>query len=171
MHTRQLQETEYNSYYSNYILILDETELLEALKNTEEEFMAFIKEVPEDKLLYRYAEGKWTVKEVIQHLIDTERIFTYRALRFARNDQTDLPGYEQDDYIPFSGANTRSREELLVDFKATRLNSVSLFHTFSDEMLMRSGTADGNLMSVRAIGFIISGHLKHHLKVLRERYL
>ncbi|MBC9796363.1 DinB family protein [Sinomicrobium weinanense] len=171
MHSRELQETEYHSYYSNYVLILDETELMEALRNTEEELLTFIKELPEDRLSYRYAEGKWSIAEVIQHIVDTERIFTYRALRFARNDQTDLPGYEQNDYVPFSEADKRTKEELLVDFKATRLNTVSLFRTFSDEMLMRSGRADGNLMSVRAVGFIVSGHLMHHLKVLRERYM
>lgn len=171
MHSRELQETEYHSYYNNYILMLDETALMEALKTTETELLTFIKSLPEDRLKYRYAEGKWSVAEVIQHIIDTERIFTYRALRFARNDRTDLPGYEQDDYVPFSDADKRTKEELMVDFKATRLNTVSLFHTFSDEMLKRSGTADGNLMSVRAAGFIIAGHLKHHLKVLEERYM
>lgn len=171
MHFRELQETEYHSYYSNYILMLDETELMEALKTTESEMLTFIKDIPEDRLLHRYKEGKWSIAEVLQHIIDTERIFTYRALRFARNDRTDIPGYEQDNYVPFSGADERSKEELMVDFKAARLNTVSLFHTFSNEMLLRSGTADGNLMSVRAIGFIISGHLRHHLKVMRERYL
>lgn len=171
MHSRELLETEYHTRYSNYILALDETELLEALKNTEAELLAFIVDIPEDRWMYRYAEGKWTLAEVLQHIIDTERIMAYRALRFARNDKTDIPGFEQDDYVPYSGANNRNRNEIMVDFKAARLNSVSLFHTFTNEMLMRSGTVSGNELSVRAIGFIISGHLKHHLRILKERYI
>ncbi|MGS2761505.1 DinB family protein [Sinomicrobium sp. M5D2P9] len=171
IHSRELQETEYHSYYSNYILALDETELLGAFKSTEAELLDFIRDLPEDRLLYRYAEGKWTVAEVLQHIIDTERILAYRALCFARNDKTDLPGFEQDDYVPYSNAHNRTKEELKVDMKATRLNSVSLFHTFTNEMLMRSGTVSGNQLSVRALGFIISGHLKHHLRILNERYL
>ncbi|RAV29278.1 DinB family protein [Sinomicrobium soli] len=170
MNSRELEDREYQYYYQKYILRLEETSLMEAFKNTEHEFVNHVKALDREKLLYRYAEDKWTVAEVIQHVIDTERIFTYRALRIARNDATDLPGYEQDEYVPFSGANDRSTKELLVDFKAARLSTVSLFHSFTDTMLLRTGSVSGNHISVRAIGFIISGHLDHHLNILRERY-
>jgi len=122
-------------------------------------------------LEYRYADGKWTIKEIIQHLMDAERIFTYRALRIARKDQTPLPGFEQDDYVLPSQANKRSMEDLLNEFKAIKMATVSLYDSFSEEMLMELGTASNNPISVRAIGFIIMGHEIHHCDVIKDRYL
>jgi uncharacterized damage-inducible protein DinB len=124
-----------------------------------------------DKFDYRYAEGKWTIKDIIQHVIDTERIFAYRALRISRNDITPLPGFEENDYVENTKANERGIQDLLAEFSAVRYATLFLFKSFSEEQLKRIGTASGTAISVRAIGFIIIGHQKHHQNVFQERYL
>src|SRR5690606_18442301 len=125
----------------------------------------------ENQGLYSYAHGKWTLKEVLIHCIDTERIMSYRALRFARNDQTELPGFEQNDYVPQSEANSRKMADLIEEYKILRQSTILLFKSFSDDVLKRAGVANGNPISVRALGFVISGHELHHLNVCKERYL
>ena len=130
-----------------------------------------MKSIANDKLEYRYDKGKWTIKEVIQHLMDAERIFAYRALRIARQDQTPLPGFEQNDYVQPSQANERSLDDLINEFKAIRASTVALFNSFTDKMLLAKGTASNSPVSVRAIGFIIMGHEIHHCQVIKERYL
>ena len=124
-----------------------------------------------DKFDYRYAEGKWTIKDILQHLVDAERVFAYRALCFARNDKTELPGFEEDDYVIEANANKRSIQDLLTELLIVRQSSLALFKSFNDEQLMRIGTASNNPMSVRALGFIIIGHQNHHQRVFEERYL
>ena len=108
---------------------------------------------------------------MLVHLIDTERIFCNRALRFARNDQTDLPGYNHDEYVPNSGANERTLNDISNEFNIVRQGTIALFNSFTPEMLERKGTANGNNLTVLAIGFVISGHEKHHVNILDERYL
>jgi hypothetical protein len=127
--------------------------------------------VPEEKLSYRYAEGKWTIKEIMAHLIDDERIYAYRALRFARNDQTELPGFDQDDYAIESAANERSLDDLLEEFAAVRRSTIALFNSFDERVWTRSGVASGNVMSVRAAAYHIAGHELRHLNIIKERYL
>ncbi len=117
-----------------------------------------------------YAPGKWTVKDTIQHLIDCERVFAYRAMRIARTDQTPLPGFDENLYAETSGANGRSLDELLAEFACVRESNAMLFKSFSDSVLLHEGTTNGNPVSVLAIGFIIAGHTIHHMNVLRERY-
>ncbi|MDP2061275.1 MAG: DinB family protein, partial [Flavobacteriaceae bacterium] len=148
-----------------------ELTILSGLELIGNEFVDLIDSLSDEQLNFAYAENKWTIKEVIVHLIDAERIFSYRALRFARNDKTDLSGFEENDYVPFSEANKRSKGDLITEFKAVRNSTISLFQSFSDEMLLRVGTIGGNAMSVRALGFIILGHQKHHINVVNERYL
>jgi len=171
MNTSQLDTSEYNPYYGPYINILGNADLAEALKSSSERFQEMIIDLPIEKLHYSYADGKWTVAEIILHLIDAERVFQYRALRFGRNDKTDIPGFEQDDYVLVGNANNRSKKELLEEYKAVRASSIRLFNAFSDEELKRQGTAGGNPMSVRAIGFVLSGHVMHHMKIINEKYL
>ena len=120
---------------------------------------------------FRYAEGKWTIKDIILHLIDAERIFAYRALRIARNDNTALPGFEENDYVVAANANNREYESLLAEYETVRNATISLFETFSSEDLLRLGTASNNSVSVRAIGYIMLGHELHHKNVILERYL
>ena len=165
-----LSPSEFNTYYQHYIAKVQNPRILEALEESKAEMLKSLRTLPEDKMKYAYAPQKWTVAEVIQHMIDTERIFGYRALRFSRCDQTPLPGFEQDDYIPVCDANTRTKEELIRDFAACKDNTYALFHSFTEQMLRNKGTASGSPMSARAAGFIIVGHQKHHLEVLEERY-
>lgn len=171
MNSSSLQSTEYAPYYSTYINTLDEVNLIEGLENAWLSFEDFITNIPVEKHAYRYAEGKWTIKDIVQHLIDAERIFTYRALRFARNDKTPLSGFEENDYANESLANERALQDLMEEFKIVRLATLHLFKSLNDQELMRSGTALENQFTVRAIGFITMGHQKHHQRIILERYL
>lgn len=172
MKISQLQPNEYSQFYANYVaLVSDEYSLLEELEISVHRLVKFVREIPMDKFDYRYAEGKWTIKDILQHLIDAERVFAYRALCFARNDKTELPGFEEDDYVIEANANKRSIQDLLTELLIVRQSSLALFKSFNDEQLMRIGKASNNPMSVRALGFIIIGHQNHHQRVFEERYL
>jgi DinB superfamily len=127
--------------------------------------------VSEQQAMYRYAADKWSLKEVIQHMIDCERIFAYRALRFARRDTTPLPGFEENDYAPVSGADARSLQDLMAEHDLVRTSSITLFRSFPPEALALTGTANGRQITVRAIGWVIAGHADHHRNVIEERYL
>ncbi len=172
MKPSQLQPSEYASYYGNYIAqVSEEYTLIEELEISLHRFIKFVQDIPMDKFDYQYAEGKWTIKDIIQHLIDAERIFAYRALCFARKDATELPGFEENDYVDEANANNRSIMELLTELSAVRHATLLLFKSFNETQLLRSGIASNNPMSVRAIGFVIIGHQNHHQKVFEERYL
>ena len=118
-----------------------------------------------------YAPNKWTVKDIIQHVIDTERILCYRALRFARNDRNELPGFEENSFAENTTANNRSIKDMLDEFAIVRKGSIALFNNFNDEMLNRSGKASGREISVLALGFVLTGHQIHHFNIIKERYL
>lgn len=172
MKPTQLQSNEYGEFYTNYISqVSDEYTLQEELEISLHRFIKFVQNIPMDKFDYRYAEGKWTIKDIILHLIDAERIFAYRALRFARNDKTDLPGFEENDYVDEANANSRTIMDLLTELSAVRHATLLLFKSFNDEKLFRIGTANNNQMSVRALGFVIIGHQNHHQRIFEERYL
>lgn len=172
MKPSELQPTEYAPFYANYIAqVSDEYTLVEELEISVHRLIKFVQDIPMDKFDYRYAEGKWTIKDILQHIIDAERIFAYRALRFARNDKTDLPGFEENDYVGEAHANDRTIIQLLTELSAVRHATLLLFKTFSDSQLLRMGTANDNTMSVRALGFVIIGHQNHHQRIFEERYL
>jgi hypothetical protein len=171
MNLSQLNENEYNPYYKSYISALGNVDLFEILMASSEELLEIVKNLSEEKMVFRYDEGKWSIKELLQHLIDTERIMSYRALRFSRNDATELPGFDEDWYVDNSNGNDRDTNDLVEEFTCTRSASISLFKSFTNEMLTLSGTANGSDMTVRALGFIIAGHQMHHLKIIKERYL
>jgi uncharacterized damage-inducible protein DinB len=172
MKPTQLNSTEYAPFYANYIAqVSEEYSLVEELEISLHRFIKFVQDIPMDKFDYRYAEGKWTIKDIIQHLIDAERIFAYRALRFARNDSTDLPGFEENDYVDEANANSRSIMDLLTEMSSVRHATLVLFKTFNEAQLLRIGTANNNKMSLRALGFVIIGHQNHHQRVFEERYL
>lgn len=166
-------ENEYNPYFKPFIEDLSKSgkSIVENLQETGRFLEEVVSSLPKEKELYRYAEGKWTIKELLLHIIDTERIFNYRALRFSRNDKTDVQGFEQDDYNDNANANERTLQSLLEEFKAVRLSTIALYKGLSDEALLRMGTASGNGISVRALGLITSGHQRHHIRVFQERYL
>ena len=166
-----ISTNEYNPNYQPYINALKETELFMALDKSHQDTIALLENLNETELLYRYGADKWTIKEIVQHLMDAERILCYRALRFSRNDSTDLPGYDENWFVNFSNANERSIADLLTEFYGVRSATQSLFKSFTDEMFIRSGVANKSKMSVRAAGLIIAGHQWHHLNVIKERYL
>jgi uncharacterized damage-inducible protein DinB len=162
---------EFAPYSGTYINLVEGTNLLGTLNSSLEEMQALVRSLSEEKLLFRYAEDKWNIKEILLHITDAERIFCYRALRFARQDSTPLSGFDEGAYTPVSGATERSRESLLEEYASVRLATLSLFDNFTPEMLRSIGTASDKEVSVRALGYIIAGHEIHHRNILRERYL
>ncbi|WP_369753832.1 DinB family protein [Flavobacterium sp. WC2409] len=171
MKTDQLPVNEYSEFNATYIKAAGNVDMIEELEICLHDFIRFVQNIPMDKFDYRYAEGKWTIKDIIQHIIDTERIFAYRALRISRNDKTPLPGFEENYYVDNTNANERNLQGLLTEMAVVRQATLSLFKSFSEEQLLRTGTASNTSISVRAIAFIIIGHQKHHQKVYQERYL
>lgn len=166
------QAGEYAPYTIMYIgLLPDDGLVLKHLQDNLQATKNLILSLPAEKLAYRYAEGKWTIKEILVHLSDDERIYAYRALRFARNDKTELPGFEQDDYARYSGANERSLDDILEELTTVRSATISLFNSFDNEALLRAGVANGHIMSVRAAAFHIAGHELHHINIIKARYL
>jgi uncharacterized damage-inducible protein DinB len=166
------QPGEYAAYASMYVdLTPDDGPILIHLERNAEMVANLYRGLPEERLLYRYAPGKWTMKEVLNHMIDDERVYAYRALRFARNDPTDLPGFDQDLFNKYANTNKRYLEDMLDEYAAVRRSSIALFNSFTDEMLLRRGTADGNSATVRGLIYHLAGHEQHHLNILRDRYL
>jgi uncharacterized damage-inducible protein DinB len=172
MKPSDLQADEFAGHFGTYInQVSNEYTLVEELEISVHRFIKFVQNIPLDKFDYRYAEGKWTIKDIIQHLIDAERIFGYRALRFARNDKTPLSSFDENDYVDDANANRRSIQDLLTELAVVRQATLSLYKSFSQDELVRIGIASNKPMSVRAIGFTIIGHQNHHQTVFEERYL
>ena len=162
--------SEHAPYYSRYVALVADGDILGTLAGQIGGTLAELRKIPDADSLKRYAAGKWSVREVVGHMIDTERIFAYRALRFARNDRTLLPGFEQDDYIPAAQFDRRPWADLLEEFEAVRRSNVLMFRGLSEEAWRRAGVANGDGMSVRAAAYVIAGHELHHMRVLREKY-
>lgn len=171
MNLSQISENEYSPFFSTYIKVVPGINLLEELNEGKSRFIELIKPLSAEKLYKAYALGKWTLAGVILHCIDTERIFQYRLLRIARNDKSDLPGFNQDTYVPYSDADKRAKESLLHEYAVVRDSTIQLINNISDENLKHTGTIDGNKISARALGFIICGHQCHHETIIKERYL
>lgn len=164
-------QDEYAPFYEGYVsLVADEVDILETLEGQHAEIQSLLREVGETRGDYRYAPGKWSIKEVVGHLADSERVFTYRALRFARNDATPLPGFEQDDYVRSGNFARRRMTELAAELAHARQSSLDLFRSLDEESLLRWGVANGSRIRVRAFPYLIAGHERHHIGVLRARY-
>jgi uncharacterized damage-inducible protein DinB len=159
------------SFYHKYISLVTESDLSKAFINHQKQLITELEEIPEEIWDYRYAEGKWSIRELVQHVIDAERIFCYRALRFARKDKTELPGFDEELFAASAEADRRSKADLLEELGTVQRSSAALFRSFSEEQLNQTGTANGSSIYVSAIGHIIVGHPRHHLNVLKERYL
>jgi uncharacterized damage-inducible protein DinB len=163
---------EYPVYADRYIsLVPNDGMILKHFATNLASTKKFILSIPKARLLYRYAEGKWTIKEILGHIVDDERIYVYRALRFARNDSTELPGFEQDDFARYSEANKRDVSDLLDEFTLVRRATIAFFQSLGDAALLRSGVADGKRASVRALAYHIAGHELRHMNIIKERYL
>lgn len=162
-------QSEYASNYEAYVEQASSEDILGFLSNSS--LSEFLEPIPQDKWDYSYAPGKWTIKEIIGHLVDTERIFTYRALRIARKDTTPIPGFEQDDYVENAQIAGRSPSSLIHEFDAVRKSTFSLFNSFNADQVASEGTASEKVISVNALAYLIIGHQKHHFKIMQERYL
>lgn len=165
-----LKSDEYPAIYSDYIESVVGP-VMEELREQVESFPEFLRSIPEDLGRYSYAEGKWTVKEVLCHILDTERIMAYRALRFARNDMTELAPFEQDEFVQNARHNERPLRSIEEEFFHLRKTNLILFETFNQTELERKGMASGRLITVKAFLYVIAGHLTHHRIILKERYL
>lgn len=159
------------SFYLGYVSLVKDGDLFENLEQSAAKAQEVFARIPETKGDYAYAPGKWTIKEVFCHMLDTERIFAYRALRFARNDQTPLPGFEEKRYAPQANAHNRSVADLLDEMGRLRRTTIDLYRSFTLEMLERTGMANNTSLSVLNLGFIIPGHETHHRIVVEERYM
>ncbi|MEO1013209.1 MAG: DinB family protein [Bacteroidota bacterium] len=171
MTTSELKWPDSTVFYKSYVDLLDEADLMPLMTKQLENFPKFIRALPDEKLQYSYGEGKWTVAQVLQHIIDAERVFQYRALRFVRGDQTELPGFNQDSYVEQCNVQNNSKESIIAEYSAVRNSSIALFNGLNREQLQQTGTASGKPWSVGHLGFVICGHQKHHRNSIRERYL
>lgn len=162
---------EYAPDYESYIRLINEPDVLAVLAEQLRETTASLRSFPESKAGVSNEPGKWSVKEIIGHIIDCERIFAYRALRFARNDPAPLPGFEQEPYMLAACFNERPLADLVNEYEHVRLATIDLFRSLSAEAGQRTGVADGKSISVRALASITAGHERHHMSILRRRYL
>jgi hypothetical protein len=165
------EKSEYQPYFERYVSLVPDGDIVGRLGTQLEETLALLRSIPEDRGDFRYAEGKWSIKELIGHVIDSERVFAYRGLRFGRGDATALEGFEQDDFVRGADFNKRSLSDLAEEFTHVRRSTISLFASLEASAWDRRGTANNNEVSVRGIAFIIAGHERHHLEILRTRYL
>lgn len=163
--------SDFQKYIQRYIDLIPSGNWREELRKTEEKTSAIYSDLTEEQSLFAYAEGKWTLKELLLHLSDTERIFQYRILAFARGDRHELPGFDEELYAAHSFANGRSLDSLLDEYRTLRRSSVILTESLNPSVLQNTGTANGNLISVETIAQLIAGHNIHHLHIIQERYL
>lgn len=162
--------SEYAPYYAGYVSQVPENDILDVLTRQPDEFGQLLGAVAEERGLYAYAKGKWTIKELIAHMNDTERFFGYRAFRIAHGDTTPLPGFDQDFFVANGRANERLIDGLIDEFRLVRKSNLLLFERLNDNEWKRMGRASDAAVSVRAVAYIMAGHFRHHLAILRERY-
>lgn len=168
---KDLQTNEYHPYYELYLARVEGyEELMESFHKSKHDFIDFLNSIPEQKYHFQYQEGKWTIKEIVQHIIDTERIFCYRALRIARGDKTPLPGFDENAFVPPSKANLKSMPQLIKEYTTLREANIALFEGCDKQMLTCLGEASAGPVSVRAIPFILVGHERHHIHIFETRY-
>lgn len=170
-YTARPETSEYAPSYETYVSKVREGDILQILSTQIKETLALLSDLSEEQASYRYAPDKWSIKEVVGHMGDSERIFAYRALRFSRNDATPIPGFEQESFTEAANFAERTLADLLDEFRIIRQDTLYLFKGMGADMMTRTGTASNFAVSVRAIAYIIAGHERHHVGILRERYL
>ena len=163
--------TEYAPYYGKYISLIPGGDLIKIMKEQFERTLATLQKISETQSLTRYAPGKWSIKEMVGHMVDAERIMSYRALRIARGDETPIPGFEQDDYVRAANSDARPFAEIVDEFQKVRQATLALFSSFDEAALSRRGTASDLPVSARALTHIVAGHERHHMNVLQKEYL
>lgn len=165
------EANEYASYYEKYVSLIDDDDVIAVLESQLDATVACLRGLSEEQGNYAYEPGKWTIKELVGHVNDGERIFAYRAMCIARGDKTPLPGFEQDDYIAGANFNAQTLADLTTEFELIRRSNLAMLKQFSDEAWVRQGTASNNPITARALVYIIAGHEAHHINILRSRYL
>ena len=171
MTTQRPSPDEYAPYYHKYISRVRDGDIIDILREQSDAVRGMLARVPNERGLFAYAPGKWTLNESLLHVCDTERVFAYRALRIARGDTVALPGFEQDDWVPLSGANDRTIASIMDEFVAVRAATVAMFRALPPESWSRRGTASGSPVTVRALAWKCAGHALHHEGIIREKYL
>lgn len=169
--TQRPAADEHNPYYASYIAEAAGRDVVDELDRQAVAMTTLLRETPESRGGFRYAEGKWSVREVVQHVIDAERVFAFRLLWFARASGTELPGFDENAWMPASGAEQRTLADLAAELAALRKATIGMITPLPDDVMARRGTANGKEISCRALAWIIAGHASHHEKVLREKYL
>ena len=164
-------DAEYPDFYSGYIALVPDGDVIRFLRKQKRLFTGLLDSIPEEQLSYRYAEGKWTIKQIVGHVIDTERIMAYRALVFSRGERQPIPGFNENEYVERASFNKKDIQDLIREFAKLRESNLLLIQNFSDEMIERKGNANDFFFSVRALIYIIAGHVEHHINVIRNRYL
>ena len=165
------EKKEYAEFYETYVSLVEETDIILALQNQSSELQKLLSEISVEKENFRYAEGKWSVKELFGHLIDGERVFSYRALRISRDDKTPLVSFEENNYVSNSNFSRAKLADLIEEFSLLRRSNILFFKNLTREAWLRTGTASEAAVSVRALAYIMVGHVRHHANILRERYL
>lgn len=163
--------SEYAHFYSTYVELVEKGNIIKTLNEQMHEMFTLINSISGEKAYYKYAEDKWTLKEVLGHMIETERVFSYRALAISRSDKADLPGMDQNEYMKGNNYNSRSLSNLSNEYLAVRVSTIHLLSDMTKEMIAKKGTASGTEVTVRAIAHIIAGHNIHHTNIIKEKYL
>jgi hypothetical protein len=158
-------------FYQGYLKAVKDKELIPALKRNDKKFRKFLKEIPKVKRDFAYAEGKWTIRQLFQHLLDTERVFAFRALWFARRDPGALPGFDENHWAVSANRSKRKWRDMVEEFSALRKSTILLFESLSEDDLNSIGTANNNTLSAAAFGFVAAGHIEHHMRVIKTKYL
>jgi len=161
---------EYDEFYQSYIELLNTDNIIQTLTVQGQGIYTLIRQLSPEEAAHRYADEKWSIREVIGHLIDTERVMAYRAMCISRGEQASLPGFNQDKYVDNAHFEERTLQNLSAEYDAQRNATVSLFNGLTEKQILQKGTANGATVSVRALAHIIAGHEKHHLKILKEKY-
>jgi uncharacterized damage-inducible protein DinB len=165
------EKTEYAEFYANYVALAEEADVVSALQNQTNDLRELLADVSAEKENFRYAAGKWSIKELFGHIIDAERVFSYRVLRISRGDQTPLAGFEENSYVAGGNFGNSDFADLIEEFSLLRAANVLMFKNLTEEQWLRRGTASDATVSVRALAFMMVGHIRHHANILRERYL
>lgn len=165
------QTSEYHEFYAGYVSQVGDQDVFEVLKHQKDDFIQFIKAIPDDRYNYAYAEGKWTIKQLLRHIIDAERMFGFRAMSIARGEKAKLPGFDDHLYVEMADDSKNSIEDMLAEFEFLRDSHIQMIANLTSQAIDRVGNANGSDVSVRAIIFIIAGHLAHHKQIITERYL
>ncbi|MBC6489852.1 DinB family protein [Flavihumibacter stibioxidans] len=161
----------YSDFYTNYIQLAQQGELKKVLKKNSRKFLDLLDDIPKSKIDYSYGKDKWTIKQLLQHITDAERVFAYRALRVARYDQTPLPGFDENTWAEHADVSKRDWNDMVKEFRLLRRSNQLMIESFSSEQLAATGTASNHPISVAALCFILAGHVEHHMNIIRERYL